>query len=124
MSYLRGDAMVGGYGGADILHGCSIGVDKGEIAVIVGPNGAGKTTTFYMIVGFVKPNDGQVFLDQQDITKLAMYKRARLGIGYLPQEASVFRKLVLIEIKHKSLQFYDHMLQSEPHPVQSLKSGW
>ena len=73
----------------------SLYVDRGEIVGLLGPNGAGKTTTFYMTVGFIKPNQGKVFLDEQDITKMPMYKRAQLGIGYLPQEASVFRKLAV-----------------------------
>jgi len=71
----------------------SIEVNQGEIVGLLGPNGAGKTTSFYMIVGMIKPNGGKIFLDAQDITELPMYKRAQLGIGYLPQEASVFRKL-------------------------------
>ncbi len=81
------------YGNRTVVKSVSLEVEQGEIVGLLGPNGAGKTTSFYMIVGFVKPNGGQVFLDNQEITTLAMYKRARLGIGYLPQEASVFRKL-------------------------------
>jgi lipopolysaccharide export system ATP-binding protein len=71
----------------------SIEVEQGEIVGLLGPNGAGKTTSFYMIVGLIKPNDGQIFLDEEDITSLPVYKRARLGIGYLAQEASVFRNM-------------------------------
>ena len=71
----------------------SVNVKQGEIVGLLGPNGAGKTTTFYMVVGLIKPDEGTVYLEEQDITKLPMYKRAQLGIGYLPQEASVFRKL-------------------------------
>ena len=71
----------------------SVTVQQGEIVGLLGPNGAGKTTTFYMVVGLIKPDEGSVFLNEQDITKLPMYKRAQMGIGYLPQEASVFRKL-------------------------------
>ncbi|MEM6398418.1 MAG: LPS export ABC transporter ATP-binding protein [Bacteroidota bacterium] len=81
------------YGRRQVVKGVSVHVDQGEIVGLLGPNGAGKTTTFYMIVGFVKPNAGRVFLDEADITDLPMYKRARAGVGYLPQEASVFRKL-------------------------------
>ncbi len=81
------------YGNRTVVKSVSLEVKQGEIVGLLGPNGAGKTTSFYMIVGFVKPNGGQVFFDDQEITSLAMYKRARLGIGYLPQEASVFRKL-------------------------------
>jgi len=81
------------YGPRKVVKGVSIYVDQGEIVGLLGPNGAGKTTTFYMTVGFVQPNEGNVLLDGEDITSLAMYLRARKGIGYLPQEASVFRKL-------------------------------
>lgn len=76
-----------------VVNNVSISVQQGEVVGLLGPNGAGKTTTFYMIVGMIKPNGGQVFLDENEITKEAMYKRAKMGIGYLPQEASVFRRL-------------------------------
>jgi len=76
-----------------VVNKVSINVQQGEVVGLLGPNGAGKTTTFYMIVGMVKQDDGKVFLDNTDITSLPMYKRAKLGIGYLPQEASIFRKL-------------------------------
>jgi lipopolysaccharide export system ATP-binding protein len=81
------------YGRRKVVDQVSIEVEQGEIVGLLGPNGAGKTTTFYMVVGFIKPDDGQVFLDAKEITDLPMYKRARRGIGYLPQEPSVFRKL-------------------------------
>ncbi|MBS1919613.1 MAG: LPS export ABC transporter ATP-binding protein [Bacteroidetes bacterium] len=81
------------YGGRTVVNHVSIDVNQGEIVGLLGPNGAGKTTTFYQVVGLIKPDEGEVFLGDQNITKLPMYKRARLGIGYLPQEASVFRKL-------------------------------
>jgi lipopolysaccharide export system ATP-binding protein len=81
------------YRGRNVVKKVSIEVNQGEIVGLLGPNGAGKTTSFYMIVGLVKPDQGTVFLDEIDITKLPMYKRAQLGIGYLPQEVSVFRKL-------------------------------
>ncbi len=81
------------YRGRNVVKSVSIEVNQGEIVGLLGPNGAGKTTSFYMIVGLVKPDQGTVFLDEVNITKLPMYKRAQLGIGYLPQEVSVFRKL-------------------------------
>jgi lipopolysaccharide export system ATP-binding protein len=90
---LRSDKLVKKYGVRDVVKSVSIEVNRGEIVGLLGPNGAGKTTTFYMIVGFIKPNSGNVYLENQDITKLAMYKRAQKGIGYLPQESSIFRKL-------------------------------
>lgn len=76
-----------------VVNGVSLQVGRGEIVGLLGPNGAGKTTTFYQIVGFIKPDGGSVFLDDNEITGLPMYKRARLGLGYLPQESSVFRKM-------------------------------
>ena len=81
------------YSGRTVVNHVSIEVNQGEIVGLLGPNGAGKTTTFYMVVGLIKPDEGEVFLGDLNITKLPMYKRAQMGIGYLPQEASVFRKL-------------------------------
>lgn len=81
------------YKGRDVVKGVTIEVNQGEIVGLLGPNGAGKTTSFYMIVGLVKPDEGSVYLDDKDITYFPMYKRSQLGIGYLPQEVSVFRKL-------------------------------
>lgn len=83
------------YGARTVVNHVSVEVKQGEIVGLLGPNGAGKTTTFYMVVGLIKPDEGRVYLDEQDITRLPMYKRARMGIGYLPQEASVFRKLTV-----------------------------
>lgn len=90
---LRTDKLIKEYGRRRVVEDVSIEVKKGEIVGLLGPNGAGKTTTFYMVVGFIKPTEGNVYLDDEIITSLPMYKRARKGIGYLPQEASVFRKL-------------------------------
>jgi lipopolysaccharide export system ATP-binding protein len=81
------------YSGRTVVNHVSIEVKQGEIVGLLGPNGAGKTTTFYQVVGLIRPDEGEVFLGDQNITKLPMYKRAQMGIGYLPQEASVFRKL-------------------------------
>lgn len=90
---LRAEKLVKSYGGKRVVKEVSVEVNQGEIVGLLGPNGAGKTTTFYMIVGIIKPTKGQIFLEGQNITKFPMYKRAQNGIGYLAQEASVFRKL-------------------------------
>ena len=90
---LKAEKIEKAYKGRKVVKGISLEVSQGEIVGLLGPNGAGKTTSFYMIVGLIKPNDGSIFLDNNEITKLPMYKRAQKGIGYLAQEASVFRKL-------------------------------
>ncbi len=90
---LRADNIIKKYKSRSVVKGVSFEVNQGEIVGLLGPNGAGKTTSFYMVVGLIKPNGGKVFLDDEDITKAPMYKRAQKGIGYLAQEASVFRKL-------------------------------
>jgi len=92
---LRSENIVKIYGDKEVVKGVSVEVSKGEIVGLLGPNGAGKTTSFYMIVGLIKPNVGKVFLDEKDISSFPMYKRAQLGIGYLAQEASVFRKMTV-----------------------------
>ncbi|HOY19384.1 MAG TPA: LPS export ABC transporter ATP-binding protein [Haliscomenobacter sp.] len=92
---LRSDNLIKVYGRRHVVKGVSINVNQGEIVGLLGPNGAGKTTTFYMVVGFIQPNEGKVFLNDEEITNLPMYKRAQKGIGYLPQEPSVFRKLTV-----------------------------
>lgn len=94
---LRAENLKKAYKGKFVVKGVSLEVNQGEIVGLLGPNGAGKTTSFYMIVGLIKPTEGKIFLDQTEITKFPMYKRAQNGIGYLAQEASVFRKLSIEE---------------------------
>lgn len=94
---IRTDNLAKVYRGRRVVDGVSLDVERGEIVGLLGPNGAGKTTTFYMIVGLVKPNGGRVYLDDREITRMPMYGRARLGIGYLAQEPSVFRKLTVAQ---------------------------
>jgi len=92
---LRSENLIKIYKKRRVVDGASLKVSKGEIVGLLGPNGAGKTTTFYMITGMIKPESGKVFLNDEEITRVPMYKRARMGIGYLPQGASVFRKLTV-----------------------------
>lgn len=94
---LRAEHLVKKYSKRRVVDNITVEVNQGEIVGLLGPNGAGKTTTFYMIVGLIKPNEGKIYLDDKDITSLPMYKRAKLGIGYLAQEASVFRRLTVEE---------------------------
>ena len=94
---LRAEHLVKIYKGRRVVNDISVEVQQGEIVGLLGPNGAGKTTSFYMIVGLIQPNEGKIFLENDEITSLPMYKRAKLGIGYLAQEASVFRKLSVEE---------------------------
>jgi len=93
MSTLRAEDLAKRYKGRDVVHGVSMEISSGEVVGLLGPNGAGKTTSFYMVVGLISADEGRITLDDTDITALPMHLRARLGIGYLPQEASVFRKL-------------------------------
>jgi lipopolysaccharide export system ATP-binding protein len=90
---LRVSALTKSYGRRVVVRDVALEIQQGEVVGLLGPNGAGKTTTFYMVVGLTRPDSGQVFLGEEDITELPMYQRARAGIGYLPQEASIFRKL-------------------------------
>ena len=90
---LRAENLMKSYSGKKVVKDISLQLKQGEIVGLLGPNGAGKTTSFYMIVGLIKPNSGKIFIDQEDITQFPMYKRAQYGIGYLAQEASVFRKM-------------------------------
>ncbi len=94
---LRAENIIKRYGSRTVVKGVSFEVNRGEIVGLLGPNGAGKTTSFYMVVGLIKPNEGHVYLDDEDITKDPMYRRSQKGIGYLAQEASVFRKLSVEE---------------------------
>ncbi len=113
------DKIVKKYGKRTVVKGVSIGVEQGEIVGLLGPNGAGKTTSFYMIVGLIQPNEGRVYLNELDITKEPMYKRAQRGIGYLAQESSVFRKLsvednlkAVLEMKNYSKRYQKERLES------------
>lgn len=102
---LRAEELTKRYRSRTVVNGVSISLSKGEIVGLLGPNGAGKTTTFYMIVGLVKANEGSIFLDDMDITRMPMYERARHGIGYLAQEASVFRRMSVENNIRAVLQF-------------------
>jgi lipopolysaccharide export system ATP-binding protein len=113
------DKLIKQYKNRRVVDQVSISVKQGEIVGLLGPNGAGKTTTFYMVVGLIAPDEGRVFLNDEDITKLPMYKRAQMGLGYLPQEASVFRKLsvednimAVLEMTKLTKGERDHKLES------------
>ncbi|MCC7502234.1 MAG: ATP-binding cassette domain-containing protein, partial [Flavobacteriales bacterium] len=103
-----------------VVGGVSVEVNQGEIVGLLGPNGAGKTTTFYMIVGLIKPNEGHIHLDDQEITTLPMYKRAQRGIGYLPQENSVFRKLSVEDNIRAILEMTDKTKEEQRDKLESL----
>ncbi|MEI7811149.1 MAG: LPS export ABC transporter ATP-binding protein [Ignavibacteria bacterium] len=104
---LRSENLVKVYKKRTVVQKVSVAVTQGEIVGLLGPNGAGKTTTFYMIVGMIKPDAGKVYLDSLELTKIPMYKRARLGVGYLPQEASIFRRLSVEDNLMAVLQMID-----------------
>lgn len=112
--------MVKKYGNRTVVNQVTVTVERGEIVGLLGPNGAGKTTTFYMIVGLVKPNSGEIFLDDENITKLPMYKRAKRGIGYLAQEASVFRHLTVEENLMLVLEMSDLSKQQQKDKMEQL----
>jgi lipopolysaccharide export system ATP-binding protein len=117
---LRAENLVKKFKTRTVVNDVSVHVSQGEIVGLLGPNGAGKTTTFYMTVGLIKPNSGQIFLKDKDITDLPMYKRAKLGIGYLAQEASVFRKLTVEENILAVLEMRDYTKQERKEKVETL----
>jgi len=113
-------SLVKRYKARTVVNHVSINVSQGEIVGLLGPNGAGKTTTFYMVVGLIKPDEGAVFLNEEDITKLPMYKRAKMGLGYLPQEASVFRKLSVEDNIMAVLEMTKLTKSERQHKLESL----
>ena len=117
---LRAENIQKKYGSRTVVKGISLQVEQGQIVGLLGPNGAGKTTSFYMIVGMIQPNDGRIFLDDKEITSDAMYKRAQKGIGYLAQEASVFRKLSVEDNILAVLQFTDLSKKEQHEKMESL----
>ncbi|MFY7669894.1 LPS export ABC transporter ATP-binding protein [Tenacibaculum sp. MEBiC06402] len=117
---LRADNIQKIYGSRKVVKGISLEVEQGEIIGLLGPNGAGKTTSFYMIVGMVKPNFGQIFLDNDEITEDPMYRRAQKGIGYLAQEASVFRKLSVEDNILSVLEFTNRTKEERKQRLEEL----
>ncbi|MGL4610366.1 MAG: LPS export ABC transporter ATP-binding protein [Trueperaceae bacterium] len=111
---LRASGLMKRYGGRNVVKGVNVELNTGEIVAMLGPNGAGKTTSFYMMVGFIKPNEGQIQLGGQDITKWPMHKRAKAGLGYLAQEPSAFRKLSVKDNLMAILEF-QNLSRSEQH---------
>lgn len=104
-SVLKANNLVKIYNKRSVVDGVSISVKQGEIVGLLGPNGAGKTTTFYMITGLIKQNEGEIFIDNDDVSHYPMYKRARMGVGYLPQEASIFRRMTVYQNIYSVLEF-------------------
>lgn len=117
---LRSENLVKKYKSRVVANNVSVQVQQGEIVGLLGPNGAGKTTSFYMIVGMVKPNSGKIFLDDREITHEPMYRRAQLGVGYLPQEASVFRKLSIEDNLRAVLEMTKLTKKEQEMKVESL----
>ncbi|NLM41754.1 MAG: LPS export ABC transporter ATP-binding protein [Firmicutes bacterium] len=117
MAHLRAEELVKVYGKRTVVQGVDFQASRGEIVGLLGPNGAGKTTIFSMILGLTKPNSGRIFLDGQEITQLPMYKRTRLGLGYLPQEPSVFRKLTVEENLRAVLQVRKDLSKAQQEEV-------
>jgi lipopolysaccharide export system ATP-binding protein len=110
---LKTEHLVKKYGQRTVVNDVDVKVEQGEIVGLLGPNGAGKTTTFYMVVGLIKPYSGKVFLDDEDISNLPMYKRAQIGIGYLAQEASVFRQMSVEDNIYSVMQFKKGMTKDQ-----------
>jgi lipopolysaccharide export system ATP-binding protein len=119
---LRAEHLVKKYKNRTVVNDVSVEVHQGEIVGLLGPNGAGKTTTFYMTVGMIRPNSGKIFLDDRDITNEPMYKRAQLGIGYLAQEASVFRKLSVEDNISAILEMTDLSEEEQKDKLETLLS--
>jgi lipopolysaccharide export system ATP-binding protein len=117
---LRAENLIKRYKKRTVVNKVSVRVEQGEIVGLLGPNGAGKTTSFYMIVGLIKPNEGTIYLDEQNITDLPMYQRAKIGIGYLAQEASVFRKLTVEENIMAPLEMRDIPKKERREKVEKL----
>ena len=119
---LRSEKITKKYRSRTVANEVSIEVKQGEIVGLLGPNGAGKTTSFYMIVGMIKPNSGNIYLDQTEITNIPMYKRAQMGIGYLPQEASIFRKLSIEDNLRAVLEMTKLSKEEQAEKLESLIS--
>ena len=117
---LKAEHLIKTYKARTVVNNVSVQVNQGEIVGLLGPNGAGKTTSFYMIVGLIKPNEGKIFLDSEDITKLPMFERAKKGLGYLAQEASVFRTLTVEENILAVLQMSNHSKTVQKEKVEQL----
>ena len=117
---LKAQNLLKSYAGKAVVKDVSLNLKQGEIVGLLGPNGAGKTTSFYMIVGLIKPNSGSIFLDDREITKFPMYRRAQNGIGYLAQESSVFRKMSVEDNIHSVLQMTDLTKKEQNDKVESL----
>lgn len=120
MSVLKAVGVAKSYNGRRVVNGIDVEVTGGEVVGLLGPNGAGKTTTFYMMVGLVQPEQGRVILNDEDVTSAPIYKRARAGISYLPQESSVFRRLTVADNLHAILQTLDLSTEEQKERAQSL----
>ncbi|MEW5923791.1 MAG: LPS export ABC transporter ATP-binding protein [Candidatus Zixiibacteriota bacterium] len=120
MNKLSSTNLIKKYKGRAVVNGVSVEVNPGEVVGLLGPNGAGKTTTFYMIIGFIRPNAGNVNIGEKDITRLPMYKRARMGIGYLAQETSVFKKLTVEQNIKAILQMHGMSRKERARRLESL----